>query len=56
VLHAPTISVSLIWSLVWYFVRSTEHTALRLWNNVEKYGGAREDADNMGPARSILDK
>jgi hypothetical protein len=28
----------------------------RLWDNVEKYGGAREDADNMALARGILDK
>ena len=28
----------------------------RLWENVEKYGGAREDADNMAPARGIMIK
>jgi hypothetical protein len=28
----------------------------RLWDNVEKFGGSREDADNMAPARVILDK
>ena len=27
-----------------------------LWDNVEKYGGAREEKDNMAPARDILDK
>jgi hypothetical protein len=28
----------------------------RLWDNVEQYGGAREDTDNMAAARGILDK
>jgi hypothetical protein len=28
----------------------------RLWDNVEKYGGAGEDADNMAPPRGILDR
>ena len=28
----------------------------RLWNDVEKVGRAREDADNMAHARGILDK
>jgi hypothetical protein len=28
----------------------------RLRDNVEKSGGAREDANNMAPARGILDK
>ena len=28
----------------------------RLWDNVETYGGAREDADNMAPARGVLGK
>ena len=27
-----------------------------LWDNVEKYGGARDDADNMAPARGKLYK
>ena len=27
-----------------------------LWDNVGKYGEAREDAENMAPARGILDK
>jgi hypothetical protein len=28
----------------------------RLWENVKKYGGAREVADNIAPVRDILDK
>ena len=28
----------------------------RLWHNVEKYGEARVNADNMAPARGILRK
>ena len=28
----------------------------RLWDNVEKRGEARQEADNMAPARGILDK
>jgi hypothetical protein len=28
----------------------------RLWDNVEKYGKARNEADNMAPARGMLDK
>jgi hypothetical protein len=28
----------------------------RLWDNVEKYGGDREDAYNMAPMCGILDK
>jgi hypothetical protein len=27
-----------------------------LWDNVEKYDGAREDVENMASARGILDK
>ena len=27
-----------------------------LWDNVKKYGGAREDTENIAPARGILDK
>ena len=30
--------------------------SFRLLDNVEKYGGAREDTNNMAPARCILDK
>ena len=28
----------------------------RVWNNAEKYGAAKEDANNIGPASGILDK
>ena len=28
----------------------------RLWDNAEKFGGAREDAGNMAPVRGMLDK
>ena len=35
-----------------YFFRKS----CRLWDNVEKDGGATEDAENMAPARGILDK
>jgi hypothetical protein len=28
----------------------------RLWHNVEKFSGAREDAENMAPTHGILDK
>ena len=27
-----------------------------LWDNVEKYDGAREAVDNMAPARDLLEK
>jgi hypothetical protein len=27
-----------------------------LWDKVEKYGGAREAADNVAPSRGMLDK
>jgi hypothetical protein len=28
----------------------------RLWDNVKKHSGAREDADNMVPAHGVLEK
>ena len=34
------------------FFRKLRH----LWDSVEKYGGAREDAGNMVPVHGILDK
>ena len=38
-------------SITFFFRKSR-----RLWDNVEKYGEARDDADDMAPARGILDK
>jgi hypothetical protein len=39
-----------------YIQRRFFRKSCRLWDNVEKYGGAREDAENVSPARCILDK
>ena len=36
--------------------RTVFRKSRRLENYVEKYDGAREDADNMAPARGILNK
>jgi hypothetical protein len=38
--------------LFFFFLRKP----CRLWENVEKYGGTREDAENMAPALGIMHK
>ena len=40
-----------LWPATFFFRKSC-----RLWDNVEKYWGAREDIENMAPACGILDK
>ena len=39
-----------------YSVTFSPLKSCRLWDNVEKYGGARDDADNMASKRVILCK
>jgi hypothetical protein len=38
------------------FSNFSPQRSCRLWDNVEKYEGAREAANNMAPAGGILNK
>ena len=40
---------------IWYSVNFSQKS-YRLWDNIQKYDRAWEDAYNMAPARGVLDK